>query len=130
MQCVYPVFDVIIKQTRGRLNHVKRTKKRQKFTLDISNLQLLSTGASRQLDVLDFLSSAASGWQQRHSVLHFWCHYRSIGPQLSLRPQRVQGGHSPTPQSPASHAEHNCVKLAFQLLCNFFAVSSLIQLLL
>ena len=87
-------------------NHVKRTKKRQKITGHNfhrqSRLQLLLTGASRQLDVWDFRPSAANGCQQRH----FLTHSHSSQPQLSLRPQRGQVGHSPTPQSPASHAEH------------------------
>ena len=72
--------------------------------------RLLATGASRQLDVWDFESSAANGCQQRHSWQR---HSHSSQSQLSQETQRVQGGHSPTLQSPASHAEYNFVKKWF-----------------
>ena len=153
VQCVYPVFHVKRKQTQGwktmwngpKID--KRSPPGHNFHRQ-SRLRLLLTGASRQLDVWDFPSSAASGWQQTRGwqqsgwqqtcgwqqstwwqQRHFWGHCRSIQLQLILRPQKVQGGHSPTLQPPASHAEHNCLNSLFG---NFavFAVSSICMLLL
>ena len=117
VQCVCPVFHVMRKRTRGRKTMWNGPKRDRNWWDIFFTDKLLLTGASRQLDVWDFWSSLANGWQQRQLT---WVHCCSIRSQLILKPQRVQAGHSPTQQSPAWHADKDkCLRLALKSFAIF-----------